>query len=95
MHLMRIDSIRGKRYVIVLVANLFRLATITFLRVKSKAFRHFKAIYSTIQNVKEYLVVRIKSDRGKEFHNIDFVLSMRVLELDMNSPLLDFFNKMK
>ena len=48
------------------------LSLLYFFRQKSKAFEHFKAICSRIQNKKGCSIVQSRSDRRRKFDNVDF-----------------------
>ena len=70
---MRIESLGGKKYILVMVDDYSRYAWVAFLRYKSETFIIFKDIGLKIQNEKGYLIERIRSDRGGEFDNFDFL----------------------
>ena len=70
---MRNKSLGSKKYILMMVDDYSRYAWVAFLRDKSEAFINFKDIGLKIQNEKGYLIERIRSDRGKEFDNSDFL----------------------
>ena len=70
---MRTESLGGKKYILVMVDDYSRYAWVAFLRDKSEAFINFKDIGLKIQNEKGYPIERIRSDRGREFDNSDFL----------------------
>ena len=70
---MRTESLGGKKYILVMVDDYSRYAWVAFLRNKSEAFINFKDIGLKIQNEKWYPIERIRSDKGREFDNSDFL----------------------
>ena len=70
---MRIESLGGKKYILVMVDDYSRYAWVAFLRDKSEAFINFKDIGLKIQNEKGHPIERIRSDRGREFDNFEFL----------------------
>ena len=70
---MRTENLRGKKYILVMVDDYSRYAWVAFLRDKSETFINFKDIGLKIKNEKGYPIERIRSDRGKEFDNSDFL----------------------
>ena len=71
MGLMQTRSKGGKRYVLVVVDDFSRYSFVSFLREKAKAIEHLKSLFNRIQVEICHLIVRIKSDRGREFDNVD------------------------
>ena len=67
---MRIKSRGGKIYVLVVVDDFSRYFVI-FLKEKSKAIEHLKSLFNRIQVEIGRPSVRIRSDRGREFDNVD------------------------
>ena len=65
----RIESLGGKRYIMVVVDDFTRYAWVILLRSKLDAPGHFKALCSRLQNEKNMKIDRIHSDHGKEFEN--------------------------
>ena len=70
---MRIESLGGKKYILVMVDDYPRYAWVAFLRYKSKAFINFKDIGLKIQNEKGYPIEKIRSDKGREFDHSDLL----------------------
>ena len=68
---MRTESRGGKRYVLVVVDDFSRYSFTCFLREKSKAIKHLKYLCTRIQVEIGYPIVEIKSDKGKEFDNVN------------------------
>ena len=62
---MRIESLGGKKYILVMVDDYSRYAWVAFLRYKSETFINFKDTGLKIQNEKWYLIEGIRSDRGE------------------------------
>ena len=68
---MRTESIGGKRYVLVVVDDYSRFSFVCMLREKSETLEHLKVLFARIQNEKGVSIVKIRSDRGREFDNIE------------------------
>ena len=71
MGLMRIESIGGKRYALVVEDDFSRYSFVSILREKSEAIEHLKSLFNRIQVEIGRPSVRIRSDRGREFDNVD------------------------
>ena len=69
MGLTRIESLGGKRYIIVVVDDFTRYTWIILLRSKSDAPKHIKTLCTRLQNEKSLKIDQIRSDHGKEFEN--------------------------
>ncbi|KAK2370913.1 putative mitochondrial protein [Trifolium repens] len=69
---MQVESLGGKRYVLVVVDDFSRYTWVNFIREKSDAFDVFKELCIQIQREKGSNVVRIRSDHGREFENSKF-----------------------
>ena len=69
----RTESLGDKKYILVMVDDYSRYAWVAFLRDKSEKFINFKDIGLKIQNEKKYPIERIRSDRGREFDNSNFL----------------------
>ena len=74
MSLMCIESRCGKRYVLVIVDDFSRYSIMSFLRGKSKTIEHLKSLFARIQDEIGHPIVKIKSDRGRKFDNVDINL---------------------
>ena len=74
MGLMRTESKGDNRYILVVVDDFSIYSFVSFLREISEAIEHFKCLFNRIQVEIGYLIVRIKSDRGEEFDNVDMDL---------------------
>jgi hypothetical protein len=69
---MQVESIGGKRYVLVLVDYYSRFTWVNFIREKSDTFDVFKYLCTQLQKEKDCGIVRIRSDHGTEFENAKF-----------------------
>lgn len=65
----RTESLGGKKYILVMVDNFTKYSWIEFLRENSKTLDVIKILYKKFQNKQEKSIVRIRSDRGREFEN--------------------------
>ena len=63
MGLMRIESIGGKRYALVVEDDFSRYSFVSILREKSEAIEHLKSLFNRIQVEIGRPSVRIRSDR--------------------------------
>ena len=68
----RTESLGGKRYIMVIVDDFSRYTWVEFLREKSEACEKLEILCKRLQNEKGVLIVKIRSDRGKEFDNARF-----------------------
>ena len=68
---MCIESKGGKRYVLVVVDDYSRYSFVCFLRDKSETLEHLKSLFKRIQIEQGHPIVRIMSNRGREFDNIE------------------------
>ena len=64
-----IESLSGKRYILVVVDDFTRYTWVILLRSKSNALEHIEALCIRLQNEKSLKVDQIRSDHGKEFEN--------------------------
>lgn len=62
------ESITGKRYIFVLIADYSRYTWMMFVREKSDAIKSFKIIALQLKSEKGR-ILQIRSDHGGEFHN--------------------------
>ena len=72
MGLMRIESMGGKRYIMVVVDDFSRYSWVAFLREKSEACDKMEMLCKKLQNEKGVPIIKIRSDHGKEFENAKF-----------------------
>ena len=68
----RMESMGGKRYIMVVVDDFSRYFWVEFLREKSEACDKMERLCKRLQNEKGVLIVKIRSDHGKEFENAKF-----------------------
>ena len=68
----RIESMGGKRYIMVVVDDFSRYSWVEFLREKLEACDMMERLYKRLQNEKGVPIVKIRSDHGKEFENAKF-----------------------
>ena len=68
----RIESMGGKRYIMVVVDDFSRYSWVEFLREKSEAFDKMEKLCKRLQNEKGVPIVKIRSDHRKEFENTKF-----------------------
>ena len=68
----RTESLRGKRYITVIVGDFSRYIWVEFLREKLEACEKLEILCKKLQNEKGALIVKIRSDHGKEFENARF-----------------------
>ena len=71
---MQIESISGKRYVLVVVDDFSRYSFVSFLRGKLEAIKHLKSLFNRMQVEISHPIVRTRSDRGSKFDNVDIDL---------------------
>ena len=68
----RIESLGGKRYIMVIVDYFSRYTWVEFLREKSEACEKLEILCKKLQNEKWAPIIKIRSDHGKEFENARF-----------------------
>ena len=68
---MRTKSRGGKRYVIVVVDDFSRYSFVNFLKEKFEAIEHLKSLFNRRLVEIGHPIVRIRSDRGRKFDNVD------------------------
>ncbi|GKC35398.1 retrovirus-related pol polyprotein from transposon TNT 1-94 [Tanacetum coccineum] len=66
---MRVESINGKQYVLVIVDDYFRYTWVHFLRSKDKAPEEIKTFLKKIQVLLQAPVIILRTDNGTEFKN--------------------------
>ena len=85
---MRTTSLGGKKYILVMVDDYSRYTWVDFLRSKDETFIAFQSICLGIQNEKDTMITRIRSDRGTEFTNsgiIEYCAANGILQ-EFSSP---------
>ena len=84
MGLIRTESRGGKRYVLVVVNDFLRYSFICFLRVNLETMEHLKTLWTRIQVEIRHPIMRIISDRGREFDNVNVNIFCDSKVLNMN-----------
>jgi transposase InsO family protein len=69
---MQVESLGGKRYAYVVVDDFTRFTWINFIKEKSDTFDIFKNLCYQLQREKNSVIVRVRSDHGREFENSKF-----------------------
>lgn len=84
-----VESIDGKRYVYMVVDNFSRFTWVDFIKEKSNTFEVFKDLCQYLQRKKESVIVRNRSDHGKEFENTKFseFFSTKGISHEFSSPI--------
>ena len=65
----RIESLGGKRYIMVVVDDVTRYTWVILLRSKSDAPEHIETLCTRLQNEKSLKIDRIRNVHGREFEN--------------------------
>lgn len=63
------ESLGGKRYILVVVNDFSRYTWIELLREKLDAFSLIKSLCKRLSNEQNLTITRVQSDHGKEFEN--------------------------
>ncbi|MCI00728.1 copia protein, partial [Trifolium medium] len=69
---MQVKNLGGKRYVFVVVDDFSKFTWMNFIKEKSHTFNGLKDLCRHLEREKEGVIVRIRSDHGKEFENAKF-----------------------
>ena len=75
--------------------NLKTCAKGTKLRVYTKAIKHLKSLFNRIQVEIDHPIITNRSDREREFENMDVDPFVSHKELNMNFQPLELLNRMK
>ena len=65
----KIASVSGKKYGLVIVDDYSRWTWVKFLRYKDESHSVLFAFYNQVQNEKDLKIVKVTSDHGGEFEN--------------------------
>src|ERR1044071_9205740 len=74
---MRVQSIGGSKYILVLVDDYSRFTWTIFIRSKSEVFSRFKEQVPLLEKSRNLPLKLIRSDHGTEFENKDFLTFCR------------------
>ena len=69
MGLARVQSLRGKKYILVVVDDFTRYTWVVLLKDKAEAPEKMIHLCKKLQVEKDTLIARIRSDHGREFEN--------------------------
>lgn len=64
---MRIKSLQGDKYFMMLIDDIFRMSWITFLKDKSVSLKNFKIFKVMVENEIVHIIRFKRFDRGSEF----------------------------
>jgi transposase InsO family protein len=86
---MQMESLGGKRYAYVVVDDFTRFIWINFIKEKSDTFDIFRSLCNQIQREKNIVIIRIRSDHGREFENSKFTdfCSNEGIKHEFSSPI--------
>ena len=65
----RVQSLGGKKYILVVVDDFTRYTWVVLLRDKAEAFEKMIHLCKKLQDEKGNVIARIRSDHGREFEN--------------------------
>ena len=68
----QVASLGGMRYCLVIVDDFSRYSWVYFLALKSETFQIFRGFVQKVENENSLKVIKIRSDHGGEFINVDF-----------------------
>ena len=68
----RTESLKGKRYIMIIVDDFSIYTWVEFLREKLEACEKLETLCKRLRNEKGVPIVKIRSDHGKEFENARF-----------------------
>jgi hypothetical protein len=84
-----VESLGGKRYAYVVVDDFTRFTWINFIKEKSDTFDIFKSLCYQLQRKKNSVIIRVRSDHGREFENSKFTdfCSNEGIKHEFSSPI--------
>ena len=68
---MQTESKNGKKYILMVVYDFSRYSFMSFLREKYEAIEQLEILWTRIQVEKGHPILRIRSDRGREFDIVE------------------------
>ena len=85
---MRTESKGEKRYVLVEVDDFSRYSSVCFLRENNETLKHLKSLFKRIQIEQGHPIIRIQSDRGREFDNteVDLLCESKGIKHEYSAP---------
>nr|GEY17870.1 hypothetical protein [Tanacetum cinerariifolium] len=90
---MRVASINGKKYIMVIVDDYSRYTWPLFLRSKDETPEVLKEFLTTIQRNLQASVITVRTDRGTEFLNKTLNAFLKKKELSIKLSLLEHLNR--
>jgi len=81
---MRITGKGGKRYVLVIVDDYSRFTWTLFLASKDETFEKFPVFLKRAKNKVGHSLICLRSDHGKEFENLSFIVFCNEHDEDHN-----------
>jgi transposase InsO family protein len=84
-----VENVGGKRYAYVFVDDFTRFTWINFIKEKSDSFDIFRSLCNQIQREKKSVIIRVRSDHGREFENSKFTdfCSNEGIKHEFSSPI--------
>ena len=68
---MRVRSISGKSYILVIVDDFSRFTWVDFLKDKGKALKPFSKCCKEMQTMLNFPIVSVRSDQGRDFDQLN------------------------
>nr|GFA45656.1 retrovirus-related Pol polyprotein from transposon TNT 1-94 [Tanacetum cinerariifolium] len=90
---MRVASINGKKYILVIVDDYSRYTSTLFLRSKDETPEVLKEFLTMIQRNLQALVITVRTDKGTEFLNKTLNAFLKKKELSIKLLLLEHLNR--
>ena len=88
-------NLNGKHFIFVLFDDFLRFTWVFFLEHKDEAFSRFHVFRKRVEKENDFLILRIRSDRGGEFINHFFITYCKKMKLNMNYLILELHNKIE
>ena len=77
-------NLSENHFIFILVDDFSRFTWVFFLEYKDEAFSHFNVFRKRVEKEKDFLILRIRSDRGGNSLTILLSLIVKKMELNMN-----------